>query len=406
VPHIFVSYSRSDAAFARRLTESLQQIGSDVWIDVADIRSGEDWSDAIQQALDQCTVMLVVISPEAMDSINVASEWKYYLDEGKMVIPVLLHEARIHFRLKPLNYIDFQRQDYDAAFAQLRAQLENQGITFPPPDVKPDDGAPTPPDEGRSFRTLAIGVAIAVLALAAVILAASTLFDINLRGGQKSGEPSAQELAQTLIVQRDATQTAAASMAPSLTPQANANLLQNPGFEAPFETVAEGLIASGWQTWHLLDDESGSSVYTAPDYQPAPAGRVRAGQAAQAYSVLEAMQIAGVYQQVTVTPGTRLRFSVFVYVWSSSNPDNLDVSENPAPVKVTVGIDPTGGTDATSAGIIWSVPGESYDEYHAWSVQTTASGPAVTVFVRTSQTAVGNSAVYLDDASLIAPGPS
>jgi hypothetical protein len=411
VPHIFVSYSRNDAAFARRLTDSLQQIGSDVWIDVADIRSGEDWSDAIQQALDQCDVMLLVISPEAMESVNVASEWKYYLDEGKTVIPVLLRESRIHFRLKPLNYIDFQRQEYDIAFDQLRAQLEHQGITFAPPDKTPDDAGPRPPDDGRSFQTLALGVAIAVLALAAVILAASTLLDFNGKDGQKSGEPSPQEIAQTLIAQRDATQTAAALVvSPSETPPGTDNHLQNPGFEQPFETVAGDQttfeVASGWQPWYLLRDESGEHVYSVADYQPAPAERVRSGQAAQAYSIHEGAHDGGVYQQVSATPGTLLRFSVFTYVWSSSNPDNPDVSENPAPVRVTVGIDPRGGTDAASADIVWSEPEEVYDQYREWSVETSALSAAVTVFVRTTQTAVGNSAVYLDDASLIASSPS
>jgi hypothetical protein len=243
-----------------------------------------------------------------------------------------------------------------------------------------------------------------------VILAASTLIDFG-GDGQKSGEPSAQEIAQTLIAQRDATQTAAALVViPSETPPGADNLLQNPGFEEPFVTVAgdqtTSEIADGWQPWYLPRDEFGYHVYSAPDYALAPARRVRSGQAAQAYSVSEGELDGGVYQQVAATPGTQLRFSVFAYVWSSSNPDNMDISVNPAPVQVMVGIDPRGGTDATSPDIIWSEAGEVYDQYREWSVETDALNTTVTVFVRTLQTAVGNSAVYLDDASLIAPGPS
>lgn len=189
MPHLFISYSRTDVAFVRRLTDSLQQAGTDIWIDVEGIRSGEDWSDAIQQALDTCGVMILVITPESMDSVNVASEWKYYLDEGKTVIPVMLREARINFRLKPLNYIDFSKSDYDAAFTRLKAELEQKGLTFVPPDKRADKPRAATPesDEGLSFRNLALVVAIAVLALAAVILAASTLIDLDGDDGNKAG---------------------------------------------------------------------------------------------------------------------------------------------------------------------------------------------------------------------------
>lgn len=190
MPQLFISYSRADVAFVRRLTDSLQQAGADIWIDVEGIRSGEDWSDTIQLALDTCGVMILVITPESMDSVNVASEWKYYLDEGKSVIPVMLREARINFRLKPLNYVDFSKSDYDVAFTRLQAELEQKGLTFAPPDQRADKPRAVTPesDEGRSFRNLALVVAMAVLALAAVILAASTLIDLDGDDGRAAGE--------------------------------------------------------------------------------------------------------------------------------------------------------------------------------------------------------------------------
>src|SRR5262245_58227367 len=49
---IFISYSRKDEAFSRRLAASLSQLGADVWIDVEDIPSGMKWSRAIQEGLD------------------------------------------------------------------------------------------------------------------------------------------------------------------------------------------------------------------------------------------------------------------------------------------------------------------------------------------------------------------
>jgi hypothetical protein len=403
MPRIFISYSRADAPFAHRLTASLREAGGDVWIDVADIRSGDDWSDAIQQALDDCAVMLLVLSPEAMDSVNVASEWKYYLDEGKTVIPVLLREARINFRLRPLNYIDFFRQDYETALAQLRAELERHDVTFAQPGLDPV-GAPLPADEGgRSFRTLALGVAIAVLALAAVILSASTLIDFG-GDGKKSGEPSAEELAQTLVARRDATQTAAALvLEPVATPDANPdNLLRNPGFEGPFDALSRDgqtlHLADGWIPWYVLTDESGSDVYPTPDYAAASSDNALSGSAAQSFGANGAGFDGGVHQQVTVTTGTLVNFTAYVKQESTTSTS----------ARVSVGIDPAGGTDATSGDIVWSVPDTLAGEYHALSVQATAHGGQVTVFVRgkTDAANAGTVSVYVDDASLTALGGS
>jgi hypothetical protein len=77
-------------------------------------------------------------------------------------------------------------------------------------------------------------------------------------------------------------------------------------------------------------------------------------------------------------------------------------------VHVSVGIDPTGGTDATSTAVIWSVSDTLTDEYRALSVQTTAQGAQVTVFLRgeTDPASTETALVYVDDAALTALGGS
>lgn len=182
------------------------------------------------------------------------------------------------------------------------------------------------------------------------------------------------------------------------------NLLQNPGFEQPYIAVdgdSTLRVAAGWQPWSV--EGSGSTAINArPEYQPAPASRVRSGVAAQEYNTFFATHTGGVYQRVPVAAGTTLQFSVYVYVWSSASFDNPDVSDDPNEVKVRVGIDPTGGTDGTSTDIVWSTDQEFYDEYRQLSVTATASSAAVTVFVRSApEDFVGTTNIYLDDALLV-----
>lgn len=186
------------------------------------------------------------------------------------------------------------------------------------------------------------------------------------------------------------------------------NLLQNPGFEQAFIAIngdATLRVGTSWQPWSLPPDTSSSSINARPEYKPAPANRVRSGSSAQEYNTFFATHTGGVYQRVPVTPGTQLRFSLFVYVWSSASFANPDVSDDPNDVLVRVGIDPAGGTDGTSPNIVWSSDTEFYDQYRELSVNATAQGNAVTVFVRSApQGFVGTTNVYLDDASLLPLG--
>lgn len=120
---LFISYSRKDSRFARTLARALEALGADVWIDTQDIEPGAAWTDEVQRGLDRSQVMLLVLSPDAMESKYVTAEWLYFVEQNKPLIPVLHRPTVLNFQLRPLQYVDFVTQDYDDAFAQLRARL-------------------------------------------------------------------------------------------------------------------------------------------------------------------------------------------------------------------------------------------------------------------------------------------
>jgi hypothetical protein len=172
---IFISYSRKDEAFARQLATRLSGADAQVWIDVEDIPVGQKWSQAIQVGLDDAEVMLVIISPDSMDSSNVADEWQYYLDHNKPVIPVLHKPAKIHFQLNRIQYIDFHQQDFESAYRKLHSELASKGVQLAPLPALPTQphmsslpkaGLELPTSRAGEFPWRAVGASILILLIA------------------------------------------------------------------------------------------------------------------------------------------------------------------------------------------------------------------------------------------------
>ncbi|MEM6282581.1 MAG: toll/interleukin-1 receptor domain-containing protein [Chloroflexota bacterium] len=105
----FVCYSRADELFAVEMAEEIKQRNLAVWIDMLDAPMDRDWKDSVAEALETCGVMLLVLSPNMINSEHARAELAYCLEQGKVVIP-LLHRS---CDPAPLNLmhptIDFRR---------------------------------------------------------------------------------------------------------------------------------------------------------------------------------------------------------------------------------------------------------------------------------------------------------
>ncbi|MCW8981847.1 MAG: toll/interleukin-1 receptor domain-containing protein, partial [Altibacter sp.] len=100
--HVFFSYSRENSDFVLELAKKLRNAGAQVWLDQLDIKTGERWDKSIEQALSASDVLMVVLSKASVESNNVMDEVSYALEEGKKVLPILLEECDVPFRLRRL----------------------------------------------------------------------------------------------------------------------------------------------------------------------------------------------------------------------------------------------------------------------------------------------------------------
>ena len=100
MPDIFISYSRKDSEQALSLAERLRAEGMSVWIDQQGIEAAKSWSKEIVQAIDECSVVLVLVSVHSVASVNVAREVSIASEANKHILPVSIDEAALQGELR------------------------------------------------------------------------------------------------------------------------------------------------------------------------------------------------------------------------------------------------------------------------------------------------------------------
>jgi WD40 repeat protein len=126
----FISYSRSDEAFADELMLALQDRNFEVSLDRHSIREGEAWKERLGTLIADADTVVFVLSPDSARSTVCQWEVEYAYGLAKRIIPVLwrgLHEPALRSqpdgtpwppgpatapsRLAALNYVRFDAHD-------------------------------------------------------------------------------------------------------------------------------------------------------------------------------------------------------------------------------------------------------------------------------------------------------
>jgi WD40 repeat protein len=107
---VFVSYSRRDSEFVRRLADSLVELGKDVWLDTEGIADGEVFPEAIKRAIEQSDAFVFVITPASVASSYCEHEVEYAREMQKRIVPVLrdpVEDAALPVELRDRNWVPF-----------------------------------------------------------------------------------------------------------------------------------------------------------------------------------------------------------------------------------------------------------------------------------------------------------
>lgn len=153
MPYVFISYSHKDTAYVAKLAASLEERGIDVWMD-DEIDYGDRYPRVIQEHLDSCAAVVLVMSKHSTISEWVSNELAYAKNKEKTVLPLLLsgdlwlplattqHADVSHGGLPPDEF--FERLQgilgpaYDLHQAEP-AEITDGAQAQKPPTPRPDD---------------------------------------------------------------------------------------------------------------------------------------------------------------------------------------------------------------------------------------------------------------------------
>jgi hypothetical protein len=125
---VFISYSRKDKDFVRKLGEALIARNRKTWIDWKDIPLTAEWQQEIFRNIDSADSFLFVISPDSVASANCRREIEHAVENHKKMVPIFYRSVaddRIPERLSRFQRIDFDLDDhFEPTFEALITALD------------------------------------------------------------------------------------------------------------------------------------------------------------------------------------------------------------------------------------------------------------------------------------------
>ncbi|HLO28690.1 MAG TPA: TIR domain-containing protein [Anaerolineales bacterium] len=120
---VFVSYSRKDIQFAKRLTAELQKCELDFWIDWEGIPPTVDWWKEIEKGIEEADIFLFLISPDSAASKVCGQEIDTAVKNAKRIIPLVVRDLKGDEAPRQLSHLNWifvrETDDFEAAFQKL-----------------------------------------------------------------------------------------------------------------------------------------------------------------------------------------------------------------------------------------------------------------------------------------------
>ena len=86
---VFISYSRKDKEFVRRLDEELKRRDREAWVDWEGIPPGDTWEKTIYGAIEATHTFIFVLTPDSIASEVCGKEIAHAAANNKRLVPIV-----------------------------------------------------------------------------------------------------------------------------------------------------------------------------------------------------------------------------------------------------------------------------------------------------------------------------
>ncbi len=124
---MFLSYSRRDSEFVRRLAAALEDRGKDVWVDVEGVRDAEVFPEALRRAVESSDAFVFVITPDSVRSAFCEEEVEHAAELNKRIVPLArkpVDDDEVAPAVRFRNWIPATDDDFEQTIERLVAALD------------------------------------------------------------------------------------------------------------------------------------------------------------------------------------------------------------------------------------------------------------------------------------------
>ncbi len=150
---VFISYKSDEYEHANRIRSALQYNRISCWMAPESIGIGSDYASEIPNAISECRVFVLLLSPGAQESEWVPKELDKAISCKRIIMPFMIEKCELNnrfgFCLSNIQMIDGYTRNRDAAVQELVERIRfvlnpNPRVQPKPPVQPPKPPVPTP----------------------------------------------------------------------------------------------------------------------------------------------------------------------------------------------------------------------------------------------------------------------
>jgi hypothetical protein len=105
---LFVSYSHKDDGIVRPLVGLNEDLQRAAWVDYLHTPPGTDWGETHRNAIKKSYRLILLWSKNALESMPVEREWRWALECGTNIVPVLLDNTPLPQELAAIHAVSLR----------------------------------------------------------------------------------------------------------------------------------------------------------------------------------------------------------------------------------------------------------------------------------------------------------